>query len=439
MPSPVFRDHKQHIEAIYQQALRSVDPHILLGNAIPKIREILHIGRQTEDLNDTGQIVVIALGKAAGMMTSALLAHSAIHPSAGLLAIPATDRSSYPTQFKVFHAGHPLPTQASLDAGAAAHSMLAQRSKDDVILALISGGGSSLFELPVPGITLGDLLRLNQLLLDSGLTIAQMNIIRSAISQVKGGGLARLAYPARVVSLILSDVVGDRLGSIASGPTVLKPDQREQARHLLQANGLWLDTAPGIRAALKGRALKRGKARRPANLLIGGNQQMIDGASAMARSLGFQTRVLSRSVQGEARRVGQHFARRLLGASRRIDTPTCFIQGGETTVTVRGTGQGGRNQELALSAAGLLDGKRGIALASLTSDGVDGPTNAAGALVDGTTWSKIQAAGLDPGEALDQNNSYTALSLAQALYTGRPTGTNVADLMLGMIYPGVEV
>ena len=159
----------------------------------------------------------------------------------------------------------------------------------------------------------------------------------------------------------------------------------------------------------------------------------------MARSLGFQTRVLSRSVQGEARRVGQHFARRLLGASRRIDTPTCFIQGGETTVTVCGTGKGGRNQELALSAAGLLDGKRGIALASLTSDGVDGPTNAAGALVDGTTWSKIQAAGLDPGEALDQNNSYTALSLAQALYTGRPTGTNVADLMLGMIYPGVEV
>jgi hydroxypyruvate reductase len=354
---------------------------------------------------------------------------------AGVIAAPMEVRTSLPPQIRIIHAGHPIPNADSVKAGEATRRLLTTTTAKDLVLVLISGGGSALLELPLPGISLADLGLLNQLLLQSGLPIRSLNIIRSAISQIKAGGLARMAAPAQVCSIILSDVIGDSLSLIASGPTVLRPDLRNQARELLVEAQLWSQVPKPIQHALKSAAQQRKRAKRPLNHLLAGNRHLILAAKRAATQMGFKTAILSRQMHGEAREQGARFGARLRSRANTIRTPACYLMGGETTVTVSGQGHGGRNQEFALAAATSICDCDNIVVASLASDGIDGPTDAAGAVVDGQTLTLIQRAGFSPEQSLQQNNSYPALESAAALWKTGATGTNVADLVIGLVYP----
>ncbi len=435
LPSPRFSDYRHHIWTITQSALKAVDPYHLVTRALKNLREEYPLRSLELSKRSTGSLYLIALGKAAARMTQAILDTTDLHIRSGVIAQPSSEVCLEHPGVKVFLAGHPHPTAASMKAGEAAERILHTCSPDDIVLVLISGGGSALFELPRPGISLNDLYQLNQILLDSGLPIQDINIIRSALSRIKGGGLARLAYPARVISLILSDVIGDPLGSIASGPTVLQPDRRPRAQDILVKARLWSKIPAAIQRSLGQTDNQDTKARRPINVLIGGNRQLIDEAVSAAERLAYDAHVLSRQMRGEARHVGRKLGRQFRRRLSKLQHPTCFILGGETTVTVAGDGRGGRNQELALAAALEIEGLQQIALASFASDGMDGPTEAAGAIVDGETIGRMRLRGIDPQHELESNNAYKALGAVGTLIITGPTGTNVADLVLGMLYP----
>lgn len=438
MRSPVFSAYRQDTHTIFRRALDAVDPYRLVQEALEKKPGMIEVRGRSINLHDFANIYLIAIGKAARGMAHAFLESSQIEVKAGLITLPTAERAHIPPQMQSFHAGHPHPNQASLQAGGSARDLLAGTKPNDLVVVLISGGGSAMFELPLPGIQLEALRFLNQQLVLSGLPINAINLIRGAISQVKAGGLARLAYPARVVSLILSDVIGDRLSAIASGPTVLMPDRRQEARQLLHAKRIWQDLPESVRLAFTHPSPAHQKARRPLNLLIGGNRQLITAAHAAATNLGYKALIHNLQLRGEARVAGERFARRLVRHAAITHQATCFIMGGETTVTVRGSGMGGRNQEFALSAARVLSRHGHIALASLASDGIDGPTDAAGGIIDGETWTRMKSSSFDPARALDENNSYAALHRGEALFRSGPTGTNVADLVLGFVYPDLK-
>lgn len=373
---------------------------------------------------------VVGLGKAAPAMCAAAAAALGSRVVRGIAAVPIGTTDPAPDRWTFFQTGHPQPDAGSLTCGRAVQGMLARMRPDDIVLVLVSGGGSAMLEIPVDGVALSDLRTLNALLIRSGAPIQEMNAVRRALSKIKSGGLARMAAPARCVSLILSDVVGDRLSSIASGPTVLRASPASRAVSILRRYGLWDRTPASVRKALTADRPQPLPAPRPVNLLIGSNRLVIEAARAAASDLGFPVRILSRQMHGEARAIGRRMATRLAGAAR----PACLLMGGETTVRVRGTGHGGRNQELALSAAIHLDGCPRAGLMSLATDGVDGPTDAAGAIVSGRTAALARAAGLDLEAALAANDAYPHLEGLGALIRIGPTGTNLNDVVVGLVY-----
>lgn len=325
--------------------------------------------------------------------------------------------------------GHPLPDAGSLTAGAACAEILKGAGPHDLVLALISGGGSALLELPVNGISLEDLRLLTDLALRSGAPIEALNRMRWRLSQIKGGGLLRLAAPARVLGLILSDVIGNPLEIIASGPTVQPEPGGETAWAIAQRYGL-AERLP----AYIGERLRSAPAAAAAapveNRIIGSNRLAAEAALEAARSLGYAVRYLGDDWRGEAREAGRRFAREVLKA--RWAEPMCVIAGGETTVRVVGKGLGGRNQEFALAAALELDGQRDVSVAAFGTDGVDGPTDAAGAVVTGETLGEARRLALNPQAYLDDNDAYRFHRALDTLLMTGPTGTNVNDLMIGL-------
>jgi glycerate 2-kinase len=350
--------------------------------------------------------------------------------SGGVAAAPASSLGQFPERIRAFPGGHPLPDEGSLAAGAAVVSLLARATGDDLVLVLVSGGGSAMLELPDEGVSLKDLRTLNVSLLRSGLPIEDVNLVRSSISQTKAGGLARMAGPARVVALVVSDVPNDDLASIASGPTVPRPDRRRRAAEHLRRAGLWTEVPASVREALLAKRERGLPSALPYTLLIASNRHAVAAAARTAAALGFRVDRVARPLRGEARLAGERLARRLL----RTKPPRCLLAGGETTVTVTGGGKGGRNQELALQAAREIDGRERIALMTLATDGIDGPTDAAGAVVTGATAAALRIRGVDIEDALLANDSYRALDEAGALLRTGPTGTNVADLVIGLRY-----
>ncbi len=348
----------------------------------------------------------------------------------GIVAVPRGTKLPAPDRMTFFPAGHPEPDEGSLACGRAIEAMLAETTDEDIVLTLVSGGGSAMLELPIPGVTLADLQSLNAALIRSGAPIQEINVVRSALSRVKSGGLARLAAPARCVTLILSDVVGDRLSSVASGPTVLRAPSPHLAVRILERNSLWKKIPARVRLALSTGRAQPAPIPRPMNLLIGNNRIVIEAAQAAAAEMGFHVRVLSRQMHGEAREVGRRMASRMAGAVG----PTCLIMGGETIVRVRGSGRGGRNQELALAAAIELDGSPRVALMSLATDGVDGPTDAAGAIVTGETATHARQSNIDLNAALADNNAYPCLERLGVLIRTGPTGMNLNDIVVGLVY-----
>src|SRR5262245_17577461 len=346
---------------------------------------------------------------------------------------------------EVVEAGHPIPDQAGVNAAETIIGLLRRTQRTDLILCLVSGGASALLSCPVVGLSLHDKQQTTQVLLNCGARIQEINAIRKHISRIKGGRLAELAYPATVLSLILSDVIDDSMDNIGSGPTAPDSSTFADCLSIIDRYGVG-DMIPVVVTTL----LKKGaageipdtpKADNPIfqqvqNLLIGNNQLALVAAKEKAQALGYNTLVLSNSVEGEARNVAiDHVlsARDVLSSFSPVRPPACIISGGETTVTIRGSGLGGRNQEFALAAALEIDGLEGIVVLSGGTDGTDGPTDAAGGIVDGTTVRRARDKGFDALSYLERNDSYPLLKTIGDLLVTGPTLTNVMDLRLILI------
>ena len=338
-------------------------------------------------------------------------------------------------------AGHPVPDAAGVEATRAMVQALEGVGADDLVVCVISGGGSALLTLP-DGISLADLQSTTTLLLRSGASIGEINIVRKHLDAVKGGGLARLARGARLLTLVLSDVVGNPLDAIASGPTVPDMSTFGDAAAVFARYQLWGElprtVAARIRSGVAGELPDTPKAGDPIferceTVIVGSNLLACQAAADSAATLGYQSQVLTTYVEGEAREAGRVLAallREVNASQHPLPRPCVLVAGGETTVTVRGSGLGGRNQELALAAAFALRGVPNVLLASVGTDGNDGPTDAAGAFVDGTTLRRAAELGLDAESALADNNSYTFFDRLGDLIRTGPTNTNVNDVYL---------
>ncbi|MGC8857262.1 MAG: glycerate kinase type-2 family protein [Anaerolineae bacterium] len=410
------------------------DPRLLhiLAAAIQAVEPGAAIERylKSHPLKRNGRIYGLAIGKAALPMLEAL-ARSV--PLTKGLAV--TKHASSPTLrgLTVMEGGHPLPDERSLLAGRRVVEWVGMLQENDTLICLISGGGSALVSAPWPGLSLHDLRALTALLLSCGARIDEINILRRHLDQIKGGGLLRLTPAKHVLSLILSDVIGNPLEAIASGPTAPDPSRREDALAVLEKYRLMAQIPAAILAALRHapETLKPGDPRLETvqNVIVGDNALAIRAALKQAEKEGFASESLGSAWQGEARQVGEQFAACFLAALARRPRPFCLVAGGETTVTLRGSGRGGRNQELALASVPVLAGQRDIRLIALASDGEDGPTDAAGAVVSGETYQRGKMLGLEVAHHLSENDSYTFFAALGDLLHPGPTGTNVNDLI----------
>ena len=393
------------------------------------------------DLAAVDRVLVVGAGKAAAAMAAALHSILGDRLSGGLVVTKYGYASAGTGPIKLVEAGHPVPDEAGVAAARQMADLLAGGTGQDLVLAIISGGGSALLALPAAGISLADLQTTTDLLLRSGAPIGEINAVRKHLSQVKGGGLARLAAPSPVLGLILSDVVGDPLDAIASGPTAPDPTTFADAWAALERYGLTEQVPAPVRSRLQvGQRSDLPETPKPGaplfdkvqNILVGSNRLAAEAAALEAQSWGLNALLLSTFVEGEARqvaRVAGALAKELVHYDRPAPRPACLVWGGETTVTVRGTGRGGRNQELALAAALALDGVPNVLLAALGTDGTDGPTDAAGAVVTGETVARARALGLDPAAHLTNNDAYPFFDALDDLIRTGPTGTNVNDLL----------
>lgn len=365
------------------------------------------------------RVFAFGLGKAAIAMTSALADFANLRESL-VIAKHASPLDLAPVV--VIEGNHPIPGPASLAAGRAARKFAARLRPDDLLVCLISGGGSALMSAPL--IPLEELQSLTAALLARGAPIDQINTVRRHLDSLKGGGLAQAANGARIVSLILSDVAGDALEVIASGPTAPDPTTCKDARKVVRQIGNL--HYPFRETPKPGDPLFR----RVQNIVIANNETALRAAKERAEKEGFYAEIIHSGLQGEAREVGRNLAEELKSASRKYPRPFCLLAGGETTVTLRGIGKGGRNQELTLAAVESLRGARDLMLASIATDGEDGPTNAAGALASGETAQRAESLGMDAPAFLSANDAYPFFEKLGDLFKPGPSGTNVNDLML---------
>jgi hydroxypyruvate reductase len=391
-----------------------------------------------------GRVVVVGAGKASGAMASAVEEAWGERVAGGLVVVK-DGHLAETHRVKLVEAGHPVPDERG---AAAAHDLLALArgaGAADLVLTLISGGASALTPAPAPPITLGDKQVMTRLLLAAGADINQLNAVRKHCSVLKGGQLARAAAPARVAALLLSDVIGDPIDVIGSGPTAPDASTFSEALGILDRFDLRERAPASVRDRLergaRGEIAETPKPddaifERVVNVVIGNNQLVVDAAASRAAALGLAPHVLTRALHGEARDA----ARELVGLGREIAAgrgpvarPACLIAGGETTVTVRGDGIGGRCQELALAAALELEGRDGLVVLAAGTDGSDGPTDAAGAVADGDSAARARHQGLDPRAHLDRNDSNRVFAALGDLVVTGPTNTNLLDLYLVVV------
>jgi len=422
-----------------EYALNAVDPRQLMKAKLRLKNSVLKANGYSFDLRKFRNIYVIGGGKASGSMAEALEQILGQYITNGLVNVPHGSESKTKI-IRPQEAGHPIPDKSGVEGTQRMLKIAEQAEKEDLLICLISGGGSSLMPLPRGGITIEDKRELTDALLKCGAIINEINTVRKHISDFKGGWLARKAYPATVLNLILSDVVGDPLDFIASGPTAPDSTTFSDAIKALKKYDLWDKAAVSIKKALsegeKGLIPETPKAndkafRKVYNIIVGNNRFASSAAREHLRSAGLNTLLLTSTLEGEARNAGvmlASIAREVAVFGNPIRKPAGIIAGGETTVTVTGNGLGGRNQEISLAAASKVGGMDGVVVASLSTDGVDGPTDAAGAIADGKTISRATEMNLDPEETLAENNSYHFFSkLGDLVFTG-PTRTNVNDI-----------
>ena len=422
--------------AVFDAALRAGD-----------VGPLVHRALQGLDQPPRGRVLVVGAGKASGAMAAAAEETLGDRVADGVVAVK--DGHLAPTRrVRLLEAGHPVPDRRGAEAARAIRDLASTASADDLVLVLVSGGGSALTPAPAPPITLEEKQSLTRLLLRAGANINQLNAVRKHCSTLKGGQLARAAAPARVQALLLSDVISDALDVIASGPTAPDASTFAEAMGILARFDIRDQVAPSIVARLQqgmqGEIPETPKPGDPlfervGNLVIGNNALVVDAAAAAARELGLVPHVLTRSLEGEARDVGRRFAamaRDIREGRGPVAPPCCVIAGGETTVTVRGQGSGGRCQELALAASIELEGVPGVVVLAAGTDGSDGPTIAAGGVADGASVRRARAAGVDLSAHLADNSSHAALAALGDLVVTGPTNTNLLDLYLIVVLDG---
>jgi hydroxypyruvate reductase len=419
--------------AIFEAALAAGDVRPLVLRALESL-----------DPDPRGKLVVVGAGKASAAMARATEEALGDRISEG--AVVVKDGYLAETRrVRLIEAGHPVPDERGAAGALEILRLVRGRSSEDVVLLLISGGGSALTPAPAPPVTLGAKQAVTKLLLAAGATITQLNAVRKHLSLLKGGQLARTAAPARVHALLLSDVIGDPLDVIASGPTAPDASTFSDALAVLDRFHL-LDRVPlsvvhRLKQGRRGEIAETPKADDPLfdrvrNVVIGNNTLVVDAATARARALGFTPHVLTRSLEGEARVVAGDFirlAREIEAGRGPVAPPACVLAGGETTVTVRGNGQGGRCQEFALAAALAMEDLGDVVVLAAGTDGTDGPTSAAGAIADARSARRARERGHDPRTRLHANDSHPVFaSLGDLVVTG-PTNTNLLDVYLMLI------
>ena len=436
--------HGPAVARILAAGLDAVHPGEAVGRFVQRENDKLRIANKYYPLEKNQRIFIIAFGKASLPMADALAGILGDRLTGGIVVTKhAASRTS--NLLAVMEGGHPIPDERSLAAGQRVIELLSDLRADDLLFCLISGGGSALMAAPVAGVTLSDLQALTSSLLACGASIEEINILRRHLDRLKGGGLARLASPARVVSLILSDVVGNPLEAIASGPTAPDPTTCADALAVLDKYKLSEKISESVMVALKSghETLKPGDAifENVDNILVGSNLCAAQSALKQAEAEGFHPYLLRTDLQGEAREVAVELCRTLRWAWQTGDPaprPACIVAGGETTVTLVGKGRGGRNTELALASVTELANFPDVMLVTLATDGEDGSTDAAGAVVTGETFARACALGLDPVEYLHRNDSYTFFAALDDLLKPGPTGTNVNDLNFLFTFPRSE-
>jgi hydroxypyruvate reductase len=437
-------DLKKKTRQIFEAGLRAVDPREAVNKFLAVEGNMLRIGEQELNLDSFRSIFVIGAGKGSALMAQAVEEILGDRIDGGIVIV----KYGYvaPLQrIRLVEAGHPTPDENGWRATQELVGLVERLDTRDLVLLVLSGGGSALLPMPVTGISLEEKMMATNLLLKSGVPIQEMNAVRKHLSQVKGGQLARLVHPAMLVSLILSDVVGDPLDVIASGPTVGDPSTFQHCGDILDRYELWQDLPTSVRLHLQegveGRVPETPKPddqvfANTHSILVGTNLQALEAAATAAQGLGYSSLILSSMIQGdtgEAARFHTALAHEIIRSGNPLPRPACLISGGETTVVVRGKGKGGRNQEFALVAAMDLDGAEGVCLLCGGTDGTDGPTDAAGAVVDGETVARALAKGLDPREFLARNDSYHFFERLDDLVMTGPTNTNVMDLRIVLI------
>ena len=441
--------HGEMVLSVQRAALAAVEPGAAVRRQVQRRGDRLAVAGRIYDLSAVERVWVIGGGKAAAAMAAALHIILGDRLTGGLVVTKYghADPRLNAGPVEVVTAAHPLPDEAGVMGTRRMADLLTGISGRDLVFAVISGGGSALLTLPAQGLTLADLQKTTDLLLRSGATIVELNTVRKHLSQIKGGGLARLAARAPVVGLILSDVVGDPLDVIASGPLSPDPTTFADAWAVLERYDLVERLPPAMRerfqAGLEGRVPDTPKPgalsfQRVQHVIVGSNRQAAEAAVEAVRAWGLNALLLSTFVEGEARqvaRVAAALAKELVGYDRPVRRPACLVWGGETTVTVCGRGQGGRNQELALAAALAMEGLPNILLVALGTDGTDGPTDAAGAVATGETVARARSLGLDPVAHLENNDAYPFFDALDDLIRTGPTGTNVNDLLFLFAMP----
>lgn len=435
--------------ACIHAAIAAVEPAGLVRSFLEAHPELLEV---------EGEIRFAGIGKAGAAMARGAAGVLGDGLAGGVLIVPAGQEEGAPggsgVGLEVFGGGHPVPNAEGVRGAERILALAEALTEDDLLLCVVSGGGSALMTLPPEGVSLDDLRRTTKLLLEAGATIDELNAVRKHLDRLKGGRLARAAAPARVLALVLSDVVGDPLDVIASGPVSPDPTTYADALTVLDRYGLRAKVPAPIREHLeRGEHGDEAESPGPGDPafdrvraeIVGNNLLAAKAAAGEAEKRGYETKILTTTLTGEARDVGRdlaHQAVRVLREGTPVHTPACLIAAGETTVTVTGKGKGGRNQEVALGAAIALhdllteDERDHILIASAGTDGIDGPTDAAGALATGSTVTRAIAHGQDAAEALQNNDAYPYFQAIDDLIQTGPTGTNVMDLAVAMVRSG---
>ncbi|MBZ5632951.1 MAG: glycerate kinase [Acidobacteriia bacterium] len=414
---------RKHAFQIFRAALEGADPYAAVLRHLHFDGQTLTAGRRRYRMADFDRIQVIGAGKASAAMARAVERVLGRRITGGLVNVP-DGTSTRLRRVDLNQAGHPIPDERGQQGAQRILEIACAAGPRDLLICVISGGASALLPAPIAGYSLAAKQETTRQLLNAGATIQELNTVRKHLSLIKGGQLGAAAYPARLITLILSDVIGDDLGVIGSGPTVGDSSTAKHAESVLDKYGV---ARPVLRETPKPGDPQLGRVQ---NLIVGSNRLAMDAAASKAKELGYRTLVLSSSVDGETREIARMHAaivKEILTAGRPVRRPACLLSGGETTVTVRGKGLGGRNQEFVLATAIALEGQGPVTIFSGGTDGLDGPTDAAGAIADERTPMR------DAPEFLDNNDSYHFFEKLDALVKTGPTGTNVMDVRILLV------